>query len=243
MKLAGDAFAVSRVNLYEQIADRLEEWILANGFEEQEKLPSEQSLADEFSVSRNVIREALKLLKERGLVESRNGTGSYITKPEATNLSDVISRMVAMDNISYKAIYDVRIILETAACKKAASMVTDQQLAQMEELLEKLKDRNISVQERRELDFAFHEAIARATGNPLLEILVQTMKNVFIDMIEKGIFIEGGIDDAIMRHANILNALKEHDTIMAEDAMYDHLAFSRKNVENYLKDKQQVPSS
>lgn len=243
MKLAGEAFAVSRVNLYEQIADRLEEWILSNGFEGQEKLPSEQALAEEFSVSRNVIREALKLLKERGLVESRNGTGSYITKPEATNLSDVISRMVAMDNISYKAIYDVRIILETAACKQAASVVTQEQLDEMEQLLEKLKDRRLSVQERRELDFAFHVAIAKATGNPLLEVLVQAMKNVFIEMIEKGIFMQGGIDDAIMRHANILDALKEHDTIMAEDAMYDHLAFSLKNVEKYERDKQQVPSS
>ncbi len=243
MKLTEEAFAVSRVNLYEQIADKLEEWILADNFEGQEKLPSEQSLADEFSVSRNVIREALKLLKARGLVDPRNGTGSYITKPEATDLSAVISRMVAMDNISYKAIYDVRIILETAACKKAAALVTDQQLTEMEQLLEKLKDRSISVKERRETDFAFHEAIARAAGNPLLEILIQAMKNVFIDMIEKGIFIEGGIDDAIMRHANILNALKAHDAAMAEDAMHDHLAFSRRNVENYLKDKRQIPSS
>ncbi|MDO4321031.1 MAG: FadR/GntR family transcriptional regulator [Lachnospiraceae bacterium] len=238
MKLTVEDFSVSRVNLYEQIADRLEDWILSNSFEGKEKLPSEQALADEFSVSRNVIREALKLLKARGLVESRNGTGSYITKPEATNLSDVISRMVAMDNINYEAIYEVRIILETAACRKAASVVTPEQLAEMEQLLEKLKNRSISVKERRETDFAFHVAIARAAGNPLLEILVQTMKNVFIEMIEKGIFTEGGIDDAIMRHANILNALKKHDPAMAEDAMYDHLAFSAKNVEKYLSGKQ-----
>jgi GntR family transcriptional repressor for pyruvate dehydrogenase complex len=242
MKLTGGDFTVSRVNLYEQIADRLEDWILANGFEGEEKLPSEQALADEFNVSRNVIREALKLLKERGLVDSRNGTGSYITKPEATNLSDVISRMVAMDNIDYKSIYEVRIILETAACKKAAQLVTPMQLQEMEELLEKMKDRSLTVQERREMDFAFHAAIAHATGNPLLEVMVKAMKNVFIRMIEKGIFLEGGIDDAIMRHGNILDALKEHDPIMAEDAMHDHLSFSRKNVERYLQ-KQQDPSS
>ena len=86
MKLTGEDFAVSRVNLYEQIAGRLEEWILAHNFKEQEKLPSEQALAEEFNVSRNVVREALKLLKERGLVDSRNGTGSYVTKPDVENL-------------------------------------------------------------------------------------------------------------------------------------------------------------
>lgn len=237
MKLTGQDFAVSRVSLYEQIADRLEDFIITHGFREQEKLPSEQTLADEFSVSRNVIREALKLLKERGLVDSRNGTGSYITKPEAANLSDVISRMVALDNISSESIYEVRRILEVAACKSAARIVTPMQLYEMEQLLERMKDRSLSVHERRETDFAFHEAIAKAAGNPLLVILIQAMKNIFVEMMEKGIFLDGGIDDAIMRHDNILSALKDHDPVMAEDAMYDHLDFSLRNVRRYMEDK------
>lgn len=237
MVFKDERLAVSRVNLYEQIADKLEELILSSEYTE-EKLPSEQALAEQFAVSRNVVREALKILKERGLIESRNGTGSYITKPEAANLSDVISRMVVMNNIDYCAIYDVRIILETAACRSAAERVTTGQLMQMEELLERLKDRTMTVKERRETDFAFHEAIAEATGNPLLAVLIRAMKNVFIEMIEKGIFMTGGIDDAIMRHARIMDALKGHDPQEAEAAMFDHLHFSKKNVEQYLKNKE-----
>ena len=237
MVFKDERLAVSRVNLYEQIADKLEELILSSEYTE-EKLPSEQALAEQFAVSRNVVREALKILKERGLIESRNGTGSYITKPEAANLSDVISRMVVMDNIDYCAIYDVRIILETAACRSAAERVTTGQLMQMEELLERLKDRTMTVKERRETDFAFHEAIAEATGNPLLAVLIRAMKNVFIEMIEKGIFMTGGIDDAIMRHARIMDALRVHDPQEAEAAMFDHLQFSKKNVEQYLKNKE-----
>lgn len=237
MVFKDERLAVSRVNLYEQIADKLEELILSAEYID-EKLPSEQALAEQFAVSRNVVREALKILKERGLIESRNGTGSYITKPEAANLSDVISRMVVMNNIDYCAIYDVRIILETAACRSAAERVTTGQLMQMEELLERLKDRTMTVKERRETDFAFHEAIAEATGNPLLAVLIRAMKNVFIEMIEKGIFMTGGIDDAIMRHARIMDALRVHDPQEAEAAMFDHLQFSKKNVEQYLKNKE-----
>lgn len=236
MFLKGERLVVSKVNLYEQIADKLESLILSSGYTE-EKLPSEQALAEQFSVSRNVVRESLKLLKERGLIESRNGTGSYITKPEAANLSDVISRMVVMDNMDYRAIYDVRIILETAACRRAAGRVTEDQLIHMEQLLERLKDRSLTVSERRETDFAFHEAIAEAAGNPLLAVLIQAMKNIFIEMIEKGIFMTGGIDDAIIRHGHIMDALKLHDAEGAEQAMYDHLHFSKKNVERYLKEK------
>lgn len=229
-----ERFTLVKANLYEQIADCLEDLILTDEtLQKEEKLPSEQTLAEKFGVSRNVIREALKILKERGLIDPRNGTGSYITKPEASNLSDVISRMVVMDNIDFGDIYDVRIILETAACKRAATNATAEDLAHMESLLEQLKHRDITVEQRRELDFAFHVAIAESTGNPLLVVFVQTMKNVFLEMIEKGIFIEGGIEDAIKRHANIMEALKAGDPNMAEVMMYDHLHFSKKNVENY----------
>lgn len=229
-----ERFTLVKTNLYEQIADCLEELILTDEeLKKEEKLPSEQTLAEKFGVSRNVIREALKILKERGLVDPKNGMGSYITKPEASNLSDVISRMVAMDNINFRNIYDVRIILETASCKRAAMNATEEELENMMDLLKQLQQREISIEERRELDFAFHVAIAESTGNPLLVFFVQAMKNIFLEMIEKGILIEGGIDDAIKRHANIMEALKAGDPNMAEVMMYDHLIFSEKNVENY----------
>lgn len=228
-------FTLTRTNLYEQVADHLEEMILAaDDFKEEDKLPSEAALAERFGVSRNVIRESLKLLKERGLIDSRNGTGSYITKPEAENISDVINRMALMDeDIDFKCIYDVRIILETAACRLAAEKITDEQLNKMGKMLDRMKDRTISVEERRETDFAFHISIAEATGNALLVIFVRAMKNVFMSMIEKGIFVQGGIDDASMRHAKILEALKKHDSKEAEAMMAEHLLFSKKNVEDY----------
>ena len=178
--------------------------------------------------------EALKLLKERGLVDSRNGMGSYVTKPEAGNLADVIYRMAVLDKISYAEIYDVRKILEIAACREAASSVRNDQLAEMNAYLEKLKDRSISVKERRELDYNFHAAIAEASGNRLLGIMVRTTRNVFIAMIEKGIFTEGGIEDAILRHDRIMQALINHDPAAAEKAMQEHLDQSYENVVNYM---------
>ena len=224
----------SKISLYERIADLLEERILSDGYEIEKKLPSEQALAEQYSVSRTVIREALKLLKERGLVDSRNGMGSYVTKPEAGNLADVIYRMAVLDKISYADIYDVRKILEIAACREAASSVRNDQLAKMNAYLEKLKDRSISVKERRELDYNFHAAIAEASGNRLLGIMVRTTRNVFIAMIEKGIFTEGGIEDAILRHDRIMQALINHDPAAAEKAMQEHLDQSYENVVNYM---------
>ena len=235
MKSPGQSSAC-RTSLYEQIADRLEDRILAGDFAEEGKLPSEQTLTDQCGVSRTVIREALKLLKERGLVDSRNGMGSYITKPVPGNLADVIGRMVIMDGIDYDAITEVRMILENAACRLAAQRAGEDDMKEMARILARLDDRTISVDERRELDYAFHAAIARSSGNHLLEILVQTMKSVFLTMIEKGIFNEGGIDDAIFRHRRIYSALERKDPDEAEAAMKDHIEVSRTQVERYLRD-------
>ena len=118
-------FTIVRAKLSEQIADRLEDMILNEELEDSEKLPSEQTLAENFNVSKNVVRESLNTLKERGLVETRNGAGNYVTKPKADNLSDVISRMIVLDNIDYRQIYDTRIVLETSACRRAAMRITD----------------------------------------------------------------------------------------------------------------------
>lgn len=224
---------INKISLYEQIANSLEEVILSGEMQEYDKLPSEQSLADTFGVSRNVIRESLKILKERGLIDSKNGVGSYITIPRARNISDVINRMYAMNNMSFKDVYDLRIILETASCERAAKNLTSEEIENMEDILEKLKNRNISVEERRELDFDFHIAIAKASGNELLVVFVKTMKNVFIPMIEKGIFVEGGIDDACIRHRKIMNSLKSKDPNEAIEMMKQHLEYSKMNVGKY----------
>ena len=104
----------------------------------------------------------------------------------------------------------------------------------LEKTREKLKDRSISVKERRELDYNFHAAIAEASGNRLLGIMVRTTRNVFIAMIEKGIFTEGGIEDAILRHDRIMQALINHDPAAAEKAMQEHLDQSYENVVNYM---------
>jgi DNA-binding FadR family transcriptional regulator len=223
----------SCVNLYETIADRLENDILSNSFGDSGKLPSEQTLGARCGVSRTVIREALKLLKARGLIESRNGSGSYVTKPDSNNVSELLRRMVIMDGITVHEIYEVREILEEASAERAAVHVTEEQLSEMADCLLKLRNRNISIRERREEDFKFHVLIAKASDNRLLMVLVQTMRNIFIEQIESGIYVEGSIDDAIRRHQKIFDALRQHDPQAARVAIQEHLTVSEEHYAIY----------
>ena len=82
----------------------------------------------------NMFFIACTMISSSGF-QPRNGTGSYITKPDEANLSDVIGRMIVIDNMDYKDIYDMRIILEVAACKKAASVITSDEIDELGQLL------------------------------------------------------------------------------------------------------------
>ena len=229
-------FTIVRAKLSEQIADRLEDVILNEELEDQAKLPSEQVLADNFNVSKNVVRESLNILKERGLVESRNGTGNFVTRPKADNLSDVMSRMIVLDNIDYKQIYDTRMVLETSACKRAADQISEKELEELEQLQKKLMDKTLSVQERRETDLDFHIMIARASGNHLLAMLIQAMRNIIQDamFLEKNLENWSSVDEAMEYHSKILNALSEHDASTAEEEMHEHLKKALQNVEKIV---------
>lgn len=220
--------------LYEQVADLLEQEIMG-ACPEGSRLPSEQTLSERFQVSRTIVREALKLLKERGLIDSRTGSGAFITRPEAHNVSDVMGRIIRLNGIDIPSIYEVRSILEVAAVRKAAVTATTADLAEMEALLARLKDRAIAVPVRRDSDFEFHYRIAVASGNELLAMLVEVMSNIFKEIIKSGIFVQGGIDDAIVRHEKIMRALRSRDPDAAETAMHEHLDQSLENALQYQK--------
>lgn len=223
---------IQRAPLYEQLADKLEKEIISE-YHEGGRLPSEQQLAEKYAISRTIVREALKLLKERGLIDSRTGSGAFITRPEAQNLADVMARIIRVDDIDADSIYDVREILESAAVRRAVRRATEAELDEMATYLDRLRVRTLETDERRDLDFAFHLAIARASRNPLLCTLVETMSNVFKDVITAGIFVQGGIDDGILRHQAIMDALRARDENLAALKVHEHLYYSRQNLTAY----------
>ena len=120
-----------------------------------------------------------------------------------------------------------------AAARSVAERANDAQLDMLDEARLRLHNYNLGVLERRDLDFEFHRCLADISGNPLLAMLVETMGNVFKDVIRTGIFVEGGIDDAIVRHERIMNALRSRNPALAEKMMFEHLDQSRENYEVY----------
>lgn len=221
---------LSRTNLTQQIADHLEEVILTSPTKVSDKLPSEMALAKQYNVSRPVVREAIKLLQERGLVTLKTGSGAFITRPASSTVGQAINRIMQVDQISSEELTEVRVILELSAIELAAEKITDEQLEEIDHILTQFENKTLPFKVRVSLDEAFHLALAKATGNSLLALFVGTLTSLLRDYMGKGILIEGGIDDAITRHRQIYAALCEHDREKALEAMREHLKVSSYNV-------------
>lgn len=225
-------FSLSRTNLSQQIADHLEEVILSSPTSKvTEKLPGELKLAKQYNVSRPVIREALKLLQERGLITLKNGSGAYVTRPENDTVMNAINRIMQVDRIKSDDLTQMREILELSSVDRAVKCITDEQLREMDEILSKFEDKSLPLKERVKLDEQFHIAIAQATGNELLSMFVGVLTSLLRDYMGKGILIEGGIEDAIKRHREIYQALLNRDAKAVHQAMVEHLKVSSLNVQ------------
>lgn len=227
-------FALERTNLSQQIADHIEQVILSSPTSRMnEKLPGEMKLAAQYNVSRPVVREALKLLQERGLITLKNGVGAIITRPENSTVRDAVNRIMQVDQISNDELTQMRQILELSSVDLAVEKLTDEHIKAMEQNLARFSDKTLPLKERVKLDEQFHQLIAQAAGNDLLCLFVGVLTSLLRDYMGKGVLTEGGIDDAITRHRQILDALEARDKQAAHHAMAEHLRVSRLNVQHF----------
>src|SRR5262245_41223895 len=114
---------LQRLSLFEALAAEIEEWIVSGELEPGAKLPSEGSLARQFGVSRPVVREALAQLRERDLLETVTGSGTFVKHPDADHLTDAVLRhlrVAAGDATSIGKVYEARLAIESTTARLAA---------------------------------------------------------------------------------------------------------------------------
>ena len=154
-----NSFTLNRLTLAEQVAEKIEMMILSDDPKLAGKLPSEQALAVSFSVSRTVIREALVILRAKGLIVKSNGVSSQIRKQPAINLENTFKWIIHLLNVNPQEIYEVRVALEAMAIYLAAEKHTEEDLACLEELVQEMEQNNHDLEARTKADLKFHQKI------------------------------------------------------------------------------------
>lgn len=159
------------LSLPDRLSVDLERLILDGKLEPGERLPPERELAEMLGVSRVSIREALRELENRGLIDRRPGRGTIVLKPgERASVAEAVITKVGELNPELRDIMELRAIIEPPIARITATRATPRDLAQLRELVEAMEAESDSARYA-ELDRAFHQSIAQYAHNPLLELI------------------------------------------------------------------------
>lgn len=171
--------------LYQYIVEELGQRIVQGRYQNPNVLPTEDQLCEELSVSRGVLREATKVLTQKGLIQTRPRVGTQVLPRDRWNLFDpdiLLWRLQVEDKSTFlKTVTEVRRIIESEAARLAASRVSDEEVTNIKALLERMvqilsDDANYVYKRYLDIDIAFHTSILKASHNDLLSQIGSTMR-------------------------------------------------------------------
>lgn len=210
--------------LYEQIVEQIEASILKGALKPGDQLPAERELAIQFGVSRTAVREAVKALREKGLVEAYTGRGTFVrdgTSQAVRQSLDLMVRIGQQEGTLHLA--QLRQMLEPEIAALAAKCIEPQLLSTMRDAVS-VMDRSLRDPDAYiEADLDFHLALAEAAGNPLVLSLIDSIVGLLREQ-RRGIFyVEGGPERGQFHHKRILEAVEARDSNASRQAMLAHL--------------------
>lgn len=210
----------------QRLAHVLAQPILSGQVREGDRLPNEAEMMARYGAGRPTVREALRLLETRGLIMLKTGPGGgpIVRRPPKGSLSEALSLVLQVEGASFADVTDARIALEPMIARRAAERITEEQLAELEDSIRRLRDHpgdhEVFVAENER----FHTLIAEAAQSVVLDVFVSTLQTI-ADGVRVGIQYSARKQAAIATaHTSIVEALRARDPERAELAMRGHLA-------------------
>ena len=231
MKPAADGhqFAVvaREPRLSDKVADQLRGMILARSLPPGARLPTERELGKQFGVSRTVVREAVRSLVAKGLVDARGGSGLVVSAVGASAVRETMGMFLhGSSTIQYPRIHEVRSVLEVRTTELAAARATREDIERLrashEGMTEALAGEPDLIRAS-ELDVEFHRTIAEITQNELFVVMLDSIGDILLEVREATLGIPGRAHGGIEFHQRILDCIAAHDVAGAAAAMQAHL--------------------
>lgn len=214
--------------LYGQILDQ----IVSGRLKEGERLPPEKEISAMFGVSRPVVRDALLRLRADGVLQARQGSGTYVQRRPADRLKSFAN---SVDLAVFLRCLEVRMPLEAAAARLAAERRTARQLARIEAAHDRLRQDVETGHITTVHDLAFHASIAQATGNEFFPALLQHIHDSIAGFMDVSLNLtrtgsRTRVRQVLNEHTIIVEAIQSQEGEAAEVAMRFHLDQSRRRV-------------
>ena len=222
---------IPRQRLSDQIVRQLENLILNKELKLGDALPPERELAERLGVSRNILREAISTMIQKGLLEVRQGAGTYVASPSAELLSDSLTFFVHLNDSGFYDLLEARLALEVEIAELAARRCTDEDMRLITERYTELEAVVDDPERYVEADIQFHAALAQAARNEVLQLLLDFIRGATRENIR--VLVEQhtqAVGDAMDYHHRILKSILQRSPEEARNAMREHLESVRRGL-------------
>jgi GntR family transcriptional regulator, transcriptional repressor for pyruvate dehydrogenase complex len=208
--------------LSDKVADLMLQSILSKRLKVGDSLPSERELGEQFGVSRTVVREAVRALVAKGVIEVRSGSGLRVSAVDATTVRESVSLYLQGGSVDFENVHEVRALFEVHLAGVAAERATDEDIAHLRSVHEQMERAVGDVDASAGYDLEFHRAIANATQNDLFLLLMDSIGSALIDIRRENLG-SGSAPMTLEQHGQVLDRIAAHDADGARAAMANHL--------------------
>ncbi|WP_352400818.1 FadR/GntR family transcriptional regulator [Anaerotignum sp.] len=225
---------IKKINLGTQLMDTMISLIENGTWKAGEKLPNEIELANSFSVSRNIMRESMKILENFGILDSKTGIGTYISDNAISNICNMRFFESLKNNTSIEKLLETRLIIEPELAYYATLRATDEEIETLKIVLEEDTKKHLITNFFHTDDFHFHLHVAKYARNDILENLLTTiLEQLSADAYGNfNKFVDNSVKiDSFNDHMAVFGAIQKRDPLLAKEIMYHHL-FARMKVIN-----------
>ena len=211
-----------------RVEDALLDYILQEPIEIGQKIPNEYELAEKFGVGRSTVREAVKGLVSKGILEVRRGSGTFVVSTSSLEEDPLgLSRFPDKYKLALE-LFDVRLMIEPEIAVLACENATEEELDQLQKLCAEVDELCRSGEDHTAKDVEFHTCIARCSKNRVVELLVPVINSAvvtFANLTQRSLK-----EETIITHREILDSILRKDAVGARCAMVMHLTYNRQAI-------------
>lgn len=212
--------------------------ISSGRFRSGDRLPSEFELMEELNVSRNSLREAMKILSAIGIVEIRRGDGTYICNEVKPSFIDSVAYSVLLESSSAEELIEFRQTLDEDVLHLAVRKASQEDVHRLQEYINQMRAKftNGEIGAAARLDYEFHQYLAQCTRNHFLERMVLGVYDLFERSIEKNIRTEKLFALADLHHQEMVDCIVQRDESKVDEVIARSLSSWRKDIKSKISD-------
>jgi|YelNatPaOPRAMG01_1025707.scaffolds.fasta_scaffold45314_2 GntR family transcriptional repressor for pyruvate dehydrogenase complex len=215
---------IKKISIVEQTIDRIYNLIKKDNLQVNDRLPSERELSQQLGISRNSLREALRVLEMMGVIKVTHGSGMVI---DASRVSEALTRPLSfallINRRKLNELFEARMVVESECAGLAAERATLDEINALKAAYDRLLQYRFDRKKGIHCELLIHDLIAKASHNEILQEILKSLRHILKESREITVPSSGVSTETVELQARIIDAIARHDTQNARLLMHEHI--------------------